>query len=199
MTGPDAFELVLHHRYTDPRPHDLSGHGNVGFGTATHTQGRGGTLAALAFDGAHDRIYVPPSPTLARPGGFRTDMVVNVEALGYRRTLIEGYLSFALYVEADGAVGGSVYRYKDWHSLQTASGAVRVGDWITVTLMYSSDGIMTLLLDGEQAAVDYRRLGPCNAIAWPFGLSIGAWPDADQRVLKGRIEEVRLWRSLGIA
>jgi|SRR5918997_4522971 hypothetical protein len=29
-----------------------------------------------------------------------------------------------------------------------------------------------------------------------FGLSVGAWPDTDQRTLKGRIEEVMLWRAL---
>jgi len=29
----------------------------------------------------------------------------------------------------------------------------------------------------------------------PFGLSIGAWPDGDQRVWKGIIEEVMVWRS----
>jgi hypothetical protein len=31
-------------------------------------------------------------------------------------------------------------------------------------------------------------------VGWPFGLNIGAWPDKDRRVFKGRIDEVKLWR-----
>jgi Concanavalin A-like lectin/glucanases superfamily len=190
------FELVLHHRYADVHPHDLSGHANHGYGDLRRVAGHDGQISAVAFDGAHDRIFVPPSATLARPGGIRADLVVSVEELGHRRTLIEGYLSFAVGVEGDGALGGSIYRYNHWNGVRSRAGLVPLGRWITVTFLYTTDGVMTLSMDGELVAEDYRALGSAHGIGWPFGLSIGAWPDADQRVLKGRLEEVKLWRSL---
>jgi len=196
VSDPSLLQLVLHHRYAEARPHDLSGHGNLGYGDLQRATGRDGRISAAAFDGTHDRIFVPPSTTLARPGGIRAELVVNVEELGHRRTLVEGYLSFAVGVEGNGAIAGGIYRYDQWTAVRSQAGLITLGRWITVTFTYLGDGVMTLCMDGELVAQGYRRLGGANGIAWPFGLSIGAWPDADQRVLKGRMEEVKLWRAL---
>ncbi|WP_245966756.1 LamG-like jellyroll fold domain-containing protein [Sphaerisporangium album] len=194
MNHPGLYELVLHHRYADPDFQDLSGHGNHGYGTVPRVAGDG--RVAAVFDGERDRIFVPPSATLTRRGGIRADVVVNVDELGHRRTLVEGYLSFAVHVEGDGAIGAGIYRHLEWYGVQSPRAVVPTGRWVTVTFLYTEDGVMTLSLDGETVAEEYRRLGAANGVAWPFGLSIGAWPDADQRVLKGRLAEVKLWRSL---
>jgi Concanavalin A-like lectin/glucanases superfamily len=194
MNGLRPFELVLLHRYADRRPHDLSGHGNRGYGELQAATGPGGRPSAAAFDGMRSRIFVPPSPSLGRPGGTSVDVVVNVAELGRRRTLVEGYLSFAVYVETDGAVGGSVLTAGGWSGIRSAAGLVPLGRWIMVTFTYTGDEVMALWVDGELVAEAYRRLGEGRGISWPFGLSIGAWPDADQRVLEGAIEEVKLWR-----
>jgi len=195
MIDPHAFGLVLHHRYGNPEPHDLSGHGNYGYATAGRAMGRDGQLTGRQFDGVASRIYVRPSTTLTRPGGLRADVSVLVEELGHRRTLIEGYLSFALFVEGDGAIGAGIYRYKEWSGVQTPPGLVPLGSWITVSFRYTGDGVMTLSLNDEIVAESYRQLGDAAGIEWPFGLNIGAWPDGDQRILKGRVDEVRLWRT----
>jgi hypothetical protein len=200
MTGPAtagsaAFELVLHHRYANGEPHDLSGNGNLGFGASRRVPGRQAPASAAAFDGATDRVYVPPSPTLTRPGGIRAELVVKLDELGQRRTLIEGYLSFAFGVERDGSLGGSVYRAMVWNGMVSRPGLVPLHTWITVTFQYTADGVLALALDGEPVAASYRQLGDAHGVAWPFGLSIGAWPDGDQRVWKGSIEEVMVWRS----
>ncbi|MET8046587.1 LamG-like jellyroll fold domain-containing protein [Streptosporangium sp. NPDC005286] len=193
MNDGNVFELVLHHRYAEPDARDFSGHGNDGYSAWQHGDGNG--PQAAVFDGVRDRIFVPPSRTLARPGGVRTELVVRLDELGHRRTLIEGYLSFAVYVEANGALGAGVYRYLNWYGIGSRPALVSLGTWATITFMYTDDGVMALFLNGDLVADGYRRLGPANGIEWPFGLSIGAWPDADQRVLKGQIAEVKLWRS----
>jgi hypothetical protein len=190
-----VFELVLHHRYENPQPHDLSGNGNLGFGATRRVPGRHGAASAAAFDGATDRIYIPPSPKLTRPGGIRTDLIVKLDEFGHRRTLIEGYLSFAFGVEGDGALGASIYRAMEWNGVLSRPGLVPLGTWITVTFQYTPDGVMVLSLNGELVAASYRQLGDAHGIGWPFGLSIGAWPDGDQRIWKGSIEEVMVWRS----
>ena len=195
MTATYPFELILHHRYADRRPHDLSDHGNVGYGDLPLSRGRGEQLTAVVFDGAHSRVFVPPSPTLTRPGGVHASVLACVEELGQRRTLVEGYLSFALGVEADGSLGGSILGAHEWSGIRSRSGLIPLGQWIAVTFTYTSDGTMALSLDGELVAEGYRGLGEARGVSWPFGLNIGAWPDADQRVFKGRMEEVKLWRA----
>lgn len=153
-----------------------------------------GAADAVAFDGRSDRIYVAPSPTLTAPGGVRAHVVVAVEELGHRRTLVEGYLSFAVFAEADGSIGGSVYRYGEWNGIHTRPALVTLGSWMEVSFT-AAYGLLLLTVDGQLEAEGYRWLGEGDGISWPFGLSIGAWPDAAQRVLKGRMAELRLWRS----
>lgn len=189
------FDLVLHHRYAIPEPHDLSGNGNHGYGAPNRGPGRDSPAAAAVFDGTTDRIFVPPAPTLTRPGGVRADLVVNLEALGQRRTLLEGYLSFAFGVEDDGSLSASVYRNLEWAGVQSRPGLIPLSEWIEVTFLYTDDGVMTLALDGAIVAERYWRIGRAQGVGWPFGLSIGAWPDGDRRIWKGCIEEVRFWRT----
>ncbi|HST81869.1 MAG TPA: hypothetical protein VLL08_09075 [Kineosporiaceae bacterium] len=195
MTDPHAFELVLHHRYENPQPHDLSGHGSLGYAPAARAEGRDGRPGAAVFDGAGDRVFVPPTPALTRPGGLRVDVSVRVEEFGHRRTLVEGYLSFAVFVERDGTLAGSLYRYQEWTGVASRPGLVPLDRWITVTFVAASDGTMFLIMDGETVASAYRELGPPAGVEWPFGLSVGAWPDADRRVLKGRVDELKVWRA----
>jgi hypothetical protein len=191
-----VFELVLHHRYDDPAPHDLSGNGNRGFGAQQRVSGSAADRWAVRFDGTTDRIFVPPSPTLTRPGDIRADLTVRLDALGHRRTLVEGYLSFAFGVEGDGALSGSVYRALQWTGVQSRPERVPLNTWITLTFIYTGDGALMLGMNGEIVAESYRELGEASGIAWPFGLSIGAWPDGDQRMWQGSIEQVMLWRGM---
>lgn len=189
------FELVLHHRYDGPDAEDLSGHGNRGYGAPDRGEGSAAGTRAALFDGATDRVFVPPSPTLTRSGGLRADLTVYLEEYGHRRTLVEGYLSFAFGVEGNGALGASVYRSMEWGGIQSRPNLVPLGRWVHVTFVYTDDGAMALVIDGELVAEGYRRLGTARGVCWPFGLNIGAWPDGDQRMWKGRIEEVMLWRT----
>ncbi|MEX5712362.1 LamG-like jellyroll fold domain-containing protein [Parafrankia sp. FMc6] len=189
------FDLVLHHRYVNVEPHDLSGNSNCGYGTVSRGPGTEGAQTAAVFDGVGDRIYVPPSPSLTRPGGIRVDLVVNLEAFEQRRTLIEGYLSFAFGVEEDGSLGASVYRNLEWAGVQSIPGLVPLNTWVHVSFVYTDDGVMTLTLDGTVVAERYWRMGRADGAGWPFGVSIGAWPDGDKRLWKGRMEEVMFWRA----
>jgi hypothetical protein len=189
------FQPVLLHHYDDLEPHDHSGNGNLGYGASRLGPGSAPGRRAVNFDGANDRIYVMPSPTLTAPGDIRVDVTARMEAFEHRRTLVEGYLSFAFVVERDGALSGGVYRASEWPGVTTAAGLVPLNRWFTATFVGSASA-QILYLDGEQVAESYRDLGPASGVAWPFGLSIGAWPDGDKRVFKGSIEQVTVWRSV---
>jgi hypothetical protein len=55
---------------------------------------------------------------------------------------------------------------------------------------------LMLSMNGTTVAESYQEIGEAAGLAWPFGLNIGAWPDGDQRMWQGGIEEVMLWRSI---
>ena len=190
MTQSHPFQLVLHHRYAEGL-RDLSGHGNHG-ASVSAVAARSG---ALAFDGMSSRVFVPPSPSLSRAGGIRADVVARAAELGRRRTLVEGYLSFSLTVEADGSLAGGVLQHGGWSSTWSRPGLVPPDTWLRMSLVCTSDGIVALELDGQVVGESHRWPAAPAGIRWPFGLSIGAWPDDDQRVWSGEIEEVRMWRS----
>jgi hypothetical protein len=190
------YELVLNHRYGESGFTDRSRFGNDGFGELRLSDGRDGSERAAVLDGVRDRIYVPPSSSLMRPGAVRTALVATLDELGQRRTLVEGYLSFAFHVESDGSIGAGVLRFGSWHGIRSSPNAISVGTWHTFEFGYTDAGVMSVLLDGVTVAEAVRSLGEADGVSWPFGLNIGAWPDADLRLFKGRIAEVRLWRGV---
>ena len=184
--------LVVHHRYLDGTARDLSGHGN---------DGRRAPAAASAgpdltvFDGQATRVVVFPSPTLQALGAVRVAARILVEELGDRRTIVEGYLAFAFTLEANGALAAGVLSAARWHSVTSAPGAVPLNRWIDVGFVYDGRDTALLSVDGTVVGSSYVPLGPVAGVQWPYGLNIGAWPDGDLRVFKGKIAEVRLWRA----
>ena len=78
--------------------------------------------------------------------------------------------------------------------IPSAPNAVPLRRWFEAVFVYDGVDTCTLHLDDEPCAAEFVPLGSVRGIAWPYGVSVGAWPDADKRVFAGRIEEVRLWR-----
>jgi hypothetical protein len=175
VTGPDASTLVLRHRYRHGLA-DESGHGNDGY--------RSGP-----------RVFVPPSPSLTRAGAFRVRVAATARELGQRRTLVEGYLSFALFVERDGSLGAGVLDRGGWTGLHSAPETVAVDAALEIVFDWCRDGVLGLWLDDRVVAQGMSAPNGAHGLSWPFGLSIGAWPDADLRTWQGSIDEVVVWRA----
>lgn len=188
-------ELVVYHKFTSGDATDHSGWGNHGrmFGP-TPVAGR---RRGLAFDGVDDRVVVLPSASLSAMGAIRTLVSARLDVGGQRRTLVEGYLSFSLLVESDGSLAGFVYVENGWRGVQSTAGTILPGRWLDLELTY--DGRDTFILRVGEDVVGSRVhvAGPVNGVQWPFGLNIGAWPDADRRMFKGAIKQVQVWRAAG--
>ncbi len=184
----------MHHDYTTATAEDLSAHRNDGAvvgGTFVHQgeDGRGG----IQLDGLNDRIVVRPSATLAHISGLRVDVNVLLHSLGERRNLVEGYLSFAVIVHEDGAVQGGVYDRSRWLTIRSSAGCVASGRWVQVTYACDPELGSHLYVDGVLVAYDGRVPAAFGDVSWPFGLNVGAWPDADLFMLGGRVADVRVW------
>lgn len=189
------FELVLWHRYVDGQAVDRSGHGNHGrIEGPVPAAGRGPGSSALAFDGVGDRVVVLPSRNLRDMRALRASAWIWLEELGGRRTIMEGYGSFSLLIEPDGVLEGTIYNGSRWEGVRSRPGSVPLRTWLRVTYVYDGIDTSVLYMDDRQVVAALRPYGGIEPLGWPFGLNIGAWPEADKRVFKGRIEEVKLWR-----
>lgn len=197
MTAPGArFELILAHRYGTGAALDFSGYENNGRveGHPRRAPGPGPDTSALGFDGIDDRVVVPPSASLRHLAGLRVDTSLRLDELWGRRTIVEGSSSFALLVEPDGVVEGTIYNGSRWEGVRSARDAMPLGRWVRLTFVYDGLDTSALYLDRTLLALDHRPLGSADPVAWPFGLNVGGWPERDVRMFRGSIEEVKIWR-----
>lgn len=188
------FRLLIHHDYKEGDATDLSGNGHHGrLYSPSVVEGRVSGTRALSFNGISDRVIV--APIAGELGAVRATAWIWLEELGRRQNIIEGYLSFTLFVEADGSLRASLYRGSKWLSMWSTAGLVPVHEWVHIQYIYNGADLSALYINNRLIASRYCHLGRVQGIRWPFGLHIGAWPDADHYALKGRIGEVRLWSA----
>jgi hypothetical protein len=193
--------LVLHHRYGYcARAIDLSGHDNHGHvvrasESASAVEQSAAAGHGLRFDGVTTRVVVPPSPSLESLGAVRIDVRLLLEAGGHRRTIVEGFLAISFFVEPDGRLAGTIYTGHNWYGAYSNAPVVPTDHLVDLSFVY--DGLATSILrvDGRIVAVSERPIGPVSGVAWPFGLNIGGWPDADRRMFQGVIYELKIWRA----
>ena len=192
--------LVLYHRYEyGAQPIDLSGHDNHGRIVRKSQSASAEELGAAAghglrFDGATTRVVVPPSPSLESLGAVRIDARLRLEAGGHRRTIVEGFLAFSFFIESDGKLGGTIYTGHDWYGAYSTASVVPIDHPIDVSFLF--DGLTSILeVDRRVVAAAEWPIGPASGVAWPFGLNIGAWPDADRRMFQGVMYELKIWRA----
>lgn len=196
--SPDKLELVLYHDYRSGEARDRSGfqnHGqmeNLYFGP-----GREEGVVALHFNGENSRISVHPSQSLSYLENLRIDAVIWLDELGRRRNIIEGFLAFAFMIEEDGRIEAKIYNGKRWEGVSTPAGSMPIQEWVQVTFIYDESDTGAIYLNNDLLAAEYRQLGKVNGVQWPFGISIGAWPDADSFVFQGKMEQIKLWCSGG--
>jgi hypothetical protein len=187
-------ELVLSLRQDETGPMDSSGREAVVQSRhVTQVQGRSPQSRAMGFDGVRSRVVVLPSPALTDLGGARISAWLRVDEVVGRHTIIEGYLAFALFIDADRSIGGTVYNGFDWGGVRSSPDVVPLGEWLHVAFTYDGIDTATIHLNRELRAHEYSPFGPMLGVQWPYGISVGAWPDADKRVFAGRIEELKLW------
>lgn len=184
--------LVLHHTYEGATAFDVSQHHH--HGVLEHVGSGGGTVT---FSGGPDCVRVAASAELRSLRAVRTTVRFRWDPTGSRRrhNLIEGYLSFALVIEADGSLVGTILdRSGTWAGTRSGPGVVQQGAWHTATFVHDGMSACRIDLDGTTIAEAYDVLGPVSGVQPPYGLAIGHWPDPDDRyTLEGDIDDVRLW------
>jgi len=191
-----TFNLILHHSYRDGEARDISGCGNhARLCTPGAVEGRRPSEQSFYFNGENDRIVVIPSKSLSNLRALRATAWIWVEEFGQRRNIMEGFLSFAFSIDANARLLAGVYDGVRWYGIHSAPGAVPIQEWVEIKCIF--DGIDTSLLYVNESLVAnmYNPTGKIQDVQWPFGFCIGAWPDGDKYVFKGKIAEIKLWRG----
>lgn len=104
------FQLILHHKYKAPlHLADVSGHANHGTDQAVQfgSDGTSPDSGIAEFDGQQSRIIVPHSSIWEDLTSIRIEAQVKINQLGHRHNIVEGALSFALFVRSDGVLTGA--------------------------------------------------------------------------------------------
>ena len=193
--------LVIHHTYTGTTAFDVSQnhhHGTLEGGIAPS----GGVVQ---FQGGPDLVRVRRSPTLAEMRAVRTTIRFRLPPLGIdpgfspqrRMNLIEGYISFALVIEPDKSLHGTILdRTGTWRGCQSAAGVLQPDHWHEATFVHDGFSACRIDLDGVTIAESFDALGPVTAPKDPYGIAIGHWPDPDDRYsLVGEIDDVKVWMN----
>ena len=135
---------------------------------------------AILYDHPESKITVPPNSTLAGWPGFRVDVIFQPAAYNHRLNLVEGDLSFALFVEVDGSLMGTVFDGTEWYQVKSAPGTIVAGRLYRAQFIYDPASTLLLYLNGGLLKVQ----GSNGAAVRPVqaaGIKVGYWPGGDSR------------------
>lgn len=186
--------LVLHHHYSLGSTFDLSNSSNHGVPNLV-TAGTGAFASSLLFAASDSRVMVAPPRKLASPFSVATGVRFFLEPTHPPRrcNLVEGFLSFALYVEASQALTGTILdRSGAWAGATTAAKTVHPNAWHEAWLIHDGISQLQLQLDGAVVAERFDVYGPVRGIG-NLGVAIGNWPDAGVYAFNGYIDEVKIY------
>jgi hypothetical protein len=188
-------KLFLQQRYLDFPPRDVSGNGNDGTAFSV-TQGTGINWHAAEFDGQASWIQVPKSPSMDDLVQFRAQVTFRLDpsAPARRMNLVEGFVSFAIFVADDRSLQFSIVDGEgNWNVCSSQGGVVALDTWQTLVAAHDGVSEARIALGPDLVARKTGIRGPIRSVG-PLGVAIGRWPDAPAYQLHGQLSEVALYK-----
>lgn len=131
------------------------------------------------FNKPGSRISIPPSATLQNLGAIQAAVRFTLQPSGapHRFNLAEGFESFALFVNPDYSVQGTILdATSNWNGPSSAPGAVSAGAMHTAILVCDGINSVQVFLDGALVAEDYAVPGSVRTVG-SLGIAVGHWPN----------------------
>jgi hypothetical protein len=135
---------------------------------------------AIRYDNPQSQVTVPQAPTLGGWPGFRVRVVFSPANFNRRIDLVEGDLSFALFVEKDASVQGTINDGQNWYGVASQPGVIVSGEWYSADFEYNPATTMILRLNGTVVDMMVTHGAPVGPVG-PAGIKIGYWPGGDDR------------------
>jgi hypothetical protein len=189
--------LVLHQIYANGMAFDLSGFRNHGTPYLV-TQASPPYAPSFEYLSPDSRVVVAQSSSLQDLLAVRAIVVFYLNPPGgisQRYNLIEGHVSFALYVNPDGSLSATIVDAENvWAGAQTAANLITTGRWYAAEMRHDGVNQCSILLDGFPVATSYAATGPVRSVG-PNGISIGHWPEpSGQYTFSGFIRETWVYK-----
>jgi hypothetical protein len=189
--------LVIRHTYMHGVAFDNSNNRNHGFPYSV-TQAGGAFAPGFEFRTPDSRVVVRPSDTLQDLIAVRAVVTFFLDPSGglvRRYNLIEGELSFALFVQPDGSLMGTILDAAgQWNGAQSAPNLVAPGRWHQAELRHDGINECLIFLDGVQVGGSYGAPGPVRSVG-PNGVAVGHWPEPPGvYTLEGYIRSIEVYK-----
>jgi hypothetical protein len=138
------------------------------------------------------RINIPPSPTLQNLGAMQAAVRFKLHPSGgpHRFNLTEGFESFALFVNEDYSIQGTILdATSTWNGPSSPAGVVSTDAIHTAILACDGVNSVQVYLDGALVAGNYSIPGGVRAVG-NLGIAVGHWPNpSDYYTFEGTIYE----------
>ena len=173
-------KLVVHHTYVNGMAFDTSNNRNHGIPYSVE-QAPAPYAPSFSFQVPDSRVIIRPSPSLQNLIAVRAVVTFYLAPNGgmsRRYNLIEGEVSFALFVNVDGSLQGTILDPDgNWLGAQTGPNVVSTGAWHQAEIRHDGINQCVLVLDGQVVATSYEARGPVRSVG-PTGIAVGHWPEA---------------------
>jgi hypothetical protein len=176
---------------------DKSNNRNHGFPYSV-TQAGGTFAPGFEFRAPDSRVLVRASDTLQDLIAVRAVVTFFLDPPGglvRRYNLIEGQLSFALFVQPDGSLMGTILDSAgQWNGAQSAPKLVAPGRWHQAELRHNGINECLVFLDGVQVGSSYSAAGPVRSVG-PSGVAVGHWPELPGvYTIEGYIRSIEVYK-----
>jgi Concanavalin A-like lectin/glucanases superfamily len=189
--------LVVHHIYANGMAFDLSGYRNHGVPYAV-TNAPAPNAPGFTYADGESRVVVKQSQSLQDLIAVRAISRFYLNPAGgltRRYNLIEGHLCFALFVNPDGSLSGTIVDANgNWEGAQSAPHIVQTDRWHEAEIRHDGINQCAIFLDGIPVGTSYAAPGPVGSVG-PNGVAIGHWPEpSGQYTFDGVLRETWIYK-----
>jgi hypothetical protein len=171
-------KLILHHFYAESA-FDLSNNRNHGHPTEVF-KSPAPNAPSFDFTNPNSEVVVRNNSTLQNLWSIRALVTFNLSValpISKRYNLMEGHLSFALFIEPNGVLTGTIVdKNGHWKGASSVSNTIKPNQWHTAELQHDGINAIRIILDGVEVAAAYNVLGPVVSVG-SHGIAIGHWPE----------------------
>ena len=134
----------------------------------------------VSFQGLDAQLVIPVrDSSLQRFDGLMIEVRIQPTVADRRQNIVEGWMSFALYVEADGQLRATIYDDRTWVATDSQPGAIPFDQWSDVSFEY--DGICAGVLRRDGTIIGSNFSMPLGMHQPRENITIGHWPSGDDR------------------